>query len=70
MSALDRLRLDLQPPLARYGDDVLFAGWVQLPPLLRVSATADELPIVGKRVPSTSLWKRPFDAISRWFRRR
>ena len=70
MNSLDRLRLDLHPSLARYGDDVLFAGWVQLPPLLRMRASADELPTVGRRVPSTSLWKRPLVAISRLFRRR
>jgi len=31
MSFIRRLLATLRPPRARYGEDVLFAGWVQLP---------------------------------------
>jgi len=32
MSLIRRLLTILRAPRARYGDDVLLAGWVQLPP--------------------------------------
>jgi hypothetical protein len=31
MSLIRRLFTILRPPRARYGDDVLLAGWVQVP---------------------------------------
>lgn len=35
MSLIRRLLATLRPPRARYGDDVLFSGWVQLPASFR-----------------------------------
>jgi hypothetical protein len=35
MSLIRRLLTTLRPPRARYGDDVLLAGWVQLPATFR-----------------------------------
>jgi len=31
MSFIRRILATLRPPRARYGEEVLFAGWVQLP---------------------------------------
>jgi hypothetical protein len=35
MSLIRRLLTTLRPPRARYADEVLFAGWVQLPGAFR-----------------------------------
>jgi hypothetical protein len=35
MSLIRRLLTSLRPPRARYEDEVLFAGWVQLPASFR-----------------------------------
>jgi len=35
MSLLRRLFASLRPPRARYEDEVLFAGWIELPELFR-----------------------------------
>jgi hypothetical protein len=37
MSLLRRILATLRPARARYGEEVLFAGWVQLPKLLRAT---------------------------------
>jgi hypothetical protein len=35
MSFIRRLLATLRPPRARYGEEVLFSGWVQLPRSIR-----------------------------------
>ena len=35
MGFIRRIFVTLRRPRARYGDEVLFAGWVQLPALFR-----------------------------------
>ena len=35
MSFIRRILVKLRRPRARYGEDVLFAGWVQLPKAIR-----------------------------------
>jgi hypothetical protein len=35
MSFIRRILATLRPPRARYGKEVLFAGWVQLPKAIR-----------------------------------